>query len=106
MLSATSPGAMTVHGMMPLIFLPGPARPSTAPARIRSRVSHWVSERADSSVWGSSGMTRDGRTIRPSGLLWAMPRIWPVNPATFRMAPLAGLPAIVGSLISLLVHPI
>jgi len=31
---------MTVQGMMPLIFLPGPARPRTAPARIASRVAH------------------------------------------------------------------
>src|SRR5688500_1289835 len=34
MLSAMSAGRITVHGMIPEIFLPGPARPRTAPARI------------------------------------------------------------------------
>ncbi|GIX04614.1 MAG: hypothetical protein KatS3mg114_0483 [Planctomycetaceae bacterium] len=53
-----SPGRITVQGMMPEIFLPGPARPRIAPARMLSRVAHWESDRADSSVCGSSITTR------------------------------------------------
>ena len=45
-----SSGRMTVQGMMPEIFFPGPARPRIAPARIPSRVAHCESDRADSSV--------------------------------------------------------
>ena len=73
----------------PAIFLPGPARPSTAPARMLSRVAHCEMLRADSSVCGSSITTRDGRTVRPSARLYFMPRIRPVMPATLIMAPLA-----------------
>ena len=64
-----SPGRMTVQGMTPAIFLPGPARPSTAPARMLSRVAHWESDRADSSVCGSSITTSDGRTDCAVGAL-------------------------------------
>jgi hypothetical protein len=100
-----SPGRMTVQGMMPEIFLPGPASPSTAPARMLSRLAHCESERADSSVCGSSSTTRLGRTVRPSGRLNFIPRMRPVRPATLMIAPLAGLPSTVGSTISLAVQP-
>ena len=49
--------------------------------------------------------TRDGRTVWPSGRLYFMPRMRPVMPATLMIAPLAMLPSIVGSTISLAVHP-
>ncbi len=91
-----SPGRITVQGMMPEIFLPGPARPSTAPARILSRFAHCESERALSSVCGSSSTTRLGRTVLPSGRLNFIPRMRPVRPATLIIAPLALLPSIVG----------
>ena len=97
---------MTVQGMMPEIFLPGPASPSTAPARIASRLAHCDSDRADSSVCGSSKTTSDGRTVLPSGRLNFMPRMRPVRPATLMIAPLALLPAIVGKTISFAVQPI
>ena len=100
-----SPGRITVQGMTPAIFLPGPARPSTAPARMLSRVAHCERLRADSSVCGSSSTTSDGRTDWPSARLNFMPRIRPVMPATLMMAPEALLPAIVGSTISLAVQP-
>ena len=51
-------------------------------------------------------MTSDGRTMRPSGRWHAMPRTRPVIPATRTIIPLAGLPSIVGSMISFAVHPI
>ncbi|OPZ24012.1 MAG: hypothetical protein BWZ02_03002 [Lentisphaerae bacterium ADurb.BinA184] len=101
-----SPGRITVQGMMPLIFLPGPASPSTAPARMRSRLAHCDSDRADSSVCGSSRITSDGRTVWPSGRLNFIPRIRPVIPATRMIAPEATLPAMVGSTISVAVQPI
>ncbi|GIW55544.1 MAG: hypothetical protein KatS3mg082_1948 [Nitrospiraceae bacterium] len=100
-----SPGRMTVQGMMPEIFLPGPARPRTAPARMLSRVAHWDSDRADSSVCGSSSTTSDGRTVWPSARLYFMPRMRPVIPATLMIAPLALLPGIVGKTISRAVQP-
>ena len=100
-----SPGRITVQGMIPEIFLPGPARPSTAPARMLSRVAHCDSDRADSSVCGSSSTTSDGRTVRPSARLYFMPRMRPVMPATLMIAALAGLPWIVGSTTSLAVQP-
>lgn len=50
MLSAMSPGRITVHGMMTEVFLPDPASPSTAPARMASRLARWDRLRADSSV--------------------------------------------------------
>ena len=100
-----SPGRMTVQGMMPLIFLPGPARPSTAPAKIRSRVTHCDRLRADSSVCGSSRTTSDGRTVCPSARLYFIPRMRPVMPATLMIAPEALLPGMVGRTTSLAVQP-
>ncbi len=100
-----SSGRMTVQGMMPAIFLPGPARPSTAPARMLSRVAHCERLRADSSVCGSSSTTSDGRTEWPSARLNFMPRMRPVMPATLMMAPAALLSGIVGSTISRAVQP-
>ena len=100
-----SPGRMTVQGMMPLIFLPGPASPSTAPARIRSRAAHCDSDRADSSVCGSSRTTSDGLTVCPSARLYFMPRMRPVMLATLMMAPDALLPGMVGRTTSLAVQP-
>ncbi len=49
-----SPGRMTVQAISPAIFLPGPAMPSTSPARIASR--RWLcdGDQADSVVCGSS----------------------------------------------------
>ena len=82
-----SSGRITVQGMTPAIFLPGPARPRTAPARMLSRVAHCESYRADSSVCGSSSTTSDGRTEWPSARLNFMPRMRPVMPATLMMAP-------------------
>ena len=70
-----------------------------------SRVAHCDSDRADSSVCGSSMTTRDGRTVCPSARLYFMPRIRPVMPATLMIAPLAMLPGIVGSTISRAVQP-
>ena len=54
-----SSGRMTVQGMMPDIFLPGPANPRTAPARTASLVAHWLSERAELCV-GISGKVPGG----------------------------------------------
>ena len=49
--------------------------------------------------------TSVGRTVWPSARLYFMPRMRPVMPATFTMAPLAVLPGIVGSTISRAVQP-
>ena len=49
-----SSGRITVQGMTPAIFLPGPARPSTAPAKMLSRVAHWEMLRAELWVGTSS----------------------------------------------------
>ena len=52
----------------------------------------------------SGGTDRLGRTLLPSARLNFMPRTRPVMPATRTTTPDAGLPAMVGSTISLLVH--
>ncbi len=49
--------------------------------------------------------TSDGRTLEPSARLCFMPRMRPVIPATRMIAPLAALPAMVGSTISFAVQP-
>jgi len=100
-----SPGRITVQGMMPEIFFPGPASPRTAPARMRSRVAHCESERADSSVCGSSSTTSEGRTVRPSARLNFMPRMRPVIPATLMIAALAIEQGMLGRTISFAVQP-
>jgi hypothetical protein len=69
-----------------------------------SRVAHCDSERADSSVCGSSITTSDGRTDCPSARLYFMPRMRPVMPATLMIAPDALLAGIVGSTTSLAVQ--
>ena len=102
--SAMSPGRMTVQGITPAIFFPGPARPRTSPARTRTRFLVCSADPADSLVCGSSTMTNSGRIVRPSGRLYFMPRMRPVMPATRTTAPLDAAPAIVGSTISLAVH--
>jgi len=86
--------------------LPGPASPRIAPARIDSRWAHWLGDRADSSVCGSSSKTKLGRTVFPSERLYFNPRMRPVIPATRISAPLATLQAIVGKTISFCVQPI
>ena len=103
--SSHIPLRVNTAGMIPLIFLPGPAKPNTAPAKMLSRVAHCETERADSSVCGSSSTTSDGRTVLPSGRLNFIPRIRPVMPATLMIAPLPTLPGMVGSTTSRAVQP-
>jgi len=95
-----SPGRITVQGMMPEIFCPGPARFRIAPFKVSIRARTCWSLRADSSVCGSSSTTSDGRTARPSARLNFMPRMRLSIPATRMIAPEALLPAMVGSTIS------
>ena len=104
--SAMSPGRMTVHGMMPEIFFPGPARPRMSPANTRTRFRVCSTESADSVVCGSSTITNSGRIVRPSGFLYFMPRIRPVMPATRTRMPEESEPAMVGRTISFAVQVI
>ena len=101
-----SPGRMIVHGMIPEILSPGPAKPRMSPASTRTRLRVCSKEPALSEVWGSSITTRLGRTLRPSERLYFIPRTRPVIPATRTMIPDALLPSIVGRTISLLVQVI
>ena len=95
---------MTVHGMMPEILRPGPARPRMSPARTRTRFLVCSIDPADSLVCGSSMMTNSGRIVRPSGFLYFMPRMRPVMPATLTRTPDDFAPAMVGRTISFAVQ--
>ena len=106
MMSAISPGRIMVQGMIPEIFCPGPARPRMSPASTRTRFRVCSREPADSEVCGSSMMTSEGRTLRPSARLYFIPRTRPVIPATRTMMPEALLSLIVGNTISFDVHVI
>ena len=75
-----------------------------SPARTRTRLRVCSTESADSVVCGSSTITNSGRTVRPSGRLYFMPRIRPVMPATRTSTPDEGAPGIVGRTISFAVQ--
>ena len=77
-----------------------------SPARTRTRFRVCSREPADSDVCGSSMITSEGRTLRPSERLYFIPRTRPVIPATRTIMPDALLSLIVGSTISLLVQVI
>jgi hypothetical protein len=90
-LSAMSPGRITVHAMMAAIVLSGPAMPSTAPAISCSRDSFCDGDAADSSVCGSSSRTPSGRSCSPVVVVITLPRMpSPVRPATPMIDPDVG----------------
>ena len=97
---------MTVQGMTAAILRPGPASPSTAPPRMRSRALFCAGDLADSSVCGSSTMTRSGRIASPLAVDARIPRTRPVMPATRSSEPDAGDPGTVGNTTSPCVQPI
>ena len=103
--SARSPGAITVQGTAIDIVLPGPASPLTAPVTSRSRLADCPSDSADSSVCGSSTITKSGRIERPSAVAAFIPRTRPVMPATWITEPEAFEPFTVGNTASFEAQP-
>jgi hypothetical protein len=91
-----SPGWITVQGMTAAIRVFGPASPSTARPILDSSLALPAGEAAVSSVWGSSGITRSGRTARPSAVEWIRPRTRAVTPIALTTAPDAAEPRTVG----------
>ena len=98
--SATSPGRMTVQVMKAEILTPGPESPRMSPAIVRILFLHCSPDSALSRVWGSSMSPKSGRMLVPSALMVFMPRMRPVMPTVFIIAPLALLPRMVGRTIS------
>ena len=101
-----SPGRMTVQGMMPAIFLPGPGQ--TQDGAGQDALAGRTLDRRAGRLVGLRVVEHHQR--RSDGLAVAhacisSPGCRPVIPATLMIAALAGLPGIVGSTISLAVQP-